>query len=248
MRKLFDAARLLVPLVWLGAAPFGAAPAQHHEHHDHAAASAERPDECAAAAHGGEAHPGARQFMVLAAQRGVFYDGGGPSVVALIEVDDSAGEVQTGAVGLYADDGGAIRFGAVPPAVYDPLVTGPEGKDGVALRLELSPVQYDDVLEVLATWDRRAREGALLYRGDLLMNQILMLKQATEAAARCGREIDLYTLDWGIDDRISEDHPWSQIPFLFFEELKARNESLHVPDERMPQTALSLLASSSAGE
>src|SRR5690606_29533142 len=248
MRKLFDAARILVPLVWLGAAPFGAAPAQQHEHHDHGTASADRPDECAAAAHGGEVGASARRFMVLAAQRGVFYDGGGPSVVVLIEVDDPAGEMATGAVGLYADDAGTFRFGAVPPAVYDPLVAAPEDRDSVTLRLELSQVQYDDVLDVLATWDRRAREGALLYRGDALMNQILMLKQATEAAARCGRDIDLYTLDWGIEDRISEDHPWSQIPFLFFEELKERNESLHVPDERMPQTALSLLASSSAGE
>lgn len=186
--------------------------------------------------------------MVLAARRGVFYDGGGPSAVVLIEVDEAAGEMLTGAVGLYADEVGGFQFGAVPPAVYDPLVAAPEGGDSVMLRLEISPVQYADVLDVLSTWERRARERALLYRGDLLMNQILMLKQATEAAARCDSEIDLYTLDWGIGDYISEENPRSLVPFLFFEELKRRNEHLHVPDERMPRAALSLLARSSGGE
>lgn len=237
-----------MPILWLGAAPFGAAPAQHHEHHDHAGAAVDLPDECAAAAHGRDASPNVRHFMILAARRGVFYDGGGPSAVVLIAVDETAGETLTGAVGLYADEAGGFRFGAVPRAVYDPLVGAPEDGDSVMLRLELSPAQYDDVLGVLSTWERRAREGALLYRGDLLMNQILMLKQATEAAARCGREIDLYALDWGIEDRISEDNPRSLVPFLFFAELKARNERLHVLDERMPRAALSLLVSSSGGQ
>src|SRR5690606_29226176 len=185
--------------------PFGAAPAQHHEHRDHTSAAVDSPDECASPAHGREASANVRHLMVLAARRGVFYDGGGPSAVVLIEVDEAAGEMLTGAVGLYADEVGGFQFGAVPPAVYDPLVAAPEGGDSVMLRLEISPVQYADVLDVLSTWERRARERALLYRGDLLMNQILMLKQATEAAARCDSEIDLYTLDWGIGDYISEE-------------------------------------------
>ena len=60
------------------------------------------------------------------------------------------------------------------------------------------------------------------------MNNILLVKQATEELNRCRKCIDLYQLDWGLDDRISDDNARSRVPFLVFEELKRRNASLHV--------------------
>jgi hypothetical protein len=95
-------------------------------------------------------------------------------------------------------------------------------------------------LDILKAWDRRAREGQLLYREDVFMDNILLVKQATETLNECRRAVDLYQLDWGTQDRISDEgrHTRSRIPFLVFEEMKRRNASLHVPDSRMPQDSI----------
>ena len=81
---------------------------------------------------------------------------------------------------------------------------------------------------------RRAREGQLLYRKDVFMDNILLVKQATETLNQCRRAVDLYKLDWGTEDRISDEHARSRVPFLVFAEMRRRNSSLHVPDSKMP--------------
>lgn len=174
-----------------------------------------------------------RHFVVLTARKDVFHDGGGPTAVSVIKLDAAAAELETGAVGLYANDDGRRTFGAVPPRVYDELVRDARDPTEVMLRLEVTGAQYGRVLDVLQTWDRRARENVLLYP-DLAMNTILFVKQAAEAINRCDEVIDLYVLDWGIGDKISDDNYPGVVPFLFFEELKRRNAALHVPDDEAP--------------
>ncbi|HEU4626980.1 MAG TPA: hypothetical protein VFS52_19625 [Steroidobacteraceae bacterium] len=176
-----------------------------------------------------------RHFLVLAASQDVFYDGSGPSFVMLMKTDAAADESEMGAVGVYADAKRRAVFGAIPPQAYDAFLREPKkGSPSVMLRLEISGPQYERILGILRQWDRRAREGQLLYRDDVFMDNILLVKQATEALNRCRRAVDLYKLDWGTEDRISDEHARSQVPFLVFEEMKRRNASLHVPDDKMP--------------
>ncbi|HEX5082661.1 MAG TPA: hypothetical protein VFY40_11485, partial [Blastocatellia bacterium] len=104
----------------------------------------------------------------------------------------------------------------------------------VMLRLEITPAQYQRGLKILQTWDRRAREGALLY-SDLSMDNILLVKQVTESLNQCGEKINLYKLDWGVEDKISDDNPIPQVPFLFFKEMRRLNESLHLRDEKFQE-------------
>jgi hypothetical protein len=180
-----------------------------------------------------------RRFLVLAASKGVFYDRSGPSFVMLMRMQTATDELEMGAVGIYADEKRRAVFGAVPWRAYDPFLREPAEKAGnVMLRLEISEAQYGRVLGILRDWQRRAREGELLYPNDIYMNNILLVKQATEALNRCGPNLDLYTLDWGVNDEISDNHPRSQVPLLLFEELKRRNAALHVPDSRMPDRLL----------
>lgn len=218
-------------LVWVGTA---------------AAATAE--PRCEADPARDEAASGQRHFMVLGARKDVFYDTSGPSFVILMKADMQAGETTTGAVGIYPDEDGRVAFGAVPPRVYDAFLTEPdESGNEVMLRLEITPPQYERALGILADWDRRARERTLLYHDDILLNHILYLKQVTEALNACEQAFDLYTLDWGIDDYISsEETITGMIPYLFFEELKERNASLHVPDSRMPSAVMQLAGASTA--
>jgi len=186
----------------------------------------------------------ARHFLVLAASRGVFYDGSGPSFVMLAKTGAATEESEMGAVGIYADEKSRAVFGTVPWQTYDAFLHEP-GKESqnVMLRLEINEPQYERVLGILRAWERRAREDQLLYPDDVFMNNILLVKQATEELNRCRETVNLYTLDWGIHDEISDNNARSRVPLLVFEELKRRNASLHVPDSKMPEGVLRLAGS-----
>lgn len=174
-----------------------------------------------------------RHFVVFAAQTDVFFDRSGPSFVMLIRTAPDA--VDVGAVGIYEVDK-APAFGAVPEKTYSRFLAGTPSSSDVVLRLEVNAAQYEKVLQVLKTWDRRARERTLLYP-DLFMNNVMFVKRAAEALECCGGAIDLYELDWGLEDDISEHNIPSRIPFQYFKELRRLNESRHVRDADMPKLA-----------
>jgi hypothetical protein len=107
------------------------------------------------------------------------------------------------------------------------------------LRLEINGPQYERVRGLLQAWERRAEENQLLYGEEVFMNNILLVKQVTEELNRCRQTVDLYQLDWGINDQISDNNPPAQVPFLVFQELIRRNSALHVTDSKMPEELLS---------
>jgi hypothetical protein len=185
----------------------------------------------------------ARHYLVLAASRDVFYNKSGPSFVMLVKTG-AGQETEMGAVGIYADDQRRVAFGSVPWQAYDAFLRDPVKRPSdVMLRLEIREAQYERIFEVLQSWDRRARENELLYKNDVYMNNILLVKQATDELNRCRQAVDLYRLDWGLDDKISDENARSIVPFLVFQELKRRNASLHIPDSKMPNGLLALAGS-----
>ena len=174
-----------------------------------------------------------RYFMVLAGRIRQFYEGGGPSFPMLIKTDGRKTEID--AVGLFPK-GSYWDFGRVPEQVYSHFMKETRSDYEVMFRLEITGVQYERALKIVRTWDRRAREGALLYP-DVTMDNILLVKSVTESLNQCGERINLYKLDWGIMDQISnsatEDKPeTTRIPYWYFQKLKRLNESLHVGDEK----------------
>jgi hypothetical protein len=171
-------------------------------------------------------------FLVLAGRSGVSYDRSGPTFPILIKSDGR--ETQIDAVGIYFV-GGKPYFGAVPAEYRNEFMKDSLGASDVMLRLAISGPQYERGLKALRTWDRRAREGALLYP-DIFMDNILLVKQVTETLNQCGATVKLYTLDWGTYDYISENNPPSLAPFLYFKELKRLNASLHIPDVRFQES------------
>ena len=177
----------------------------------------------------GEPH---RYFLVLAARRGTFYDNSGPAFPMLIKLDGERTQVE--AVGIYSIQGRRM-FGTVPEESYREFMKEPSAASDVMLRLELTSSQYERGLKVLRTWERRVKEGSLLYRKSS-MNHLLLLKEVTESLNQCGeKEIKLYKLDWSLEDRLSDEIPPSQVPFLFFKEMKRLNESLHVRDDKFQE-------------
>jgi len=176
----------------------------------------------------GEPH---RHFLVLAGRSGTFYDKGGPAFPMLIKLDGE--RTQVDAVGIYSIQGKRM-FGPVPEETYQEFMKEPRAASDVMLRLEITSAQYERGLKILRTWDRRAKEGALLYP-DVSMDNILLVKQVTESLNQCGEKIKLYNLDWGIEDKISDGASPPRIPFLFFKEMRRLNESLHVRDEKFQE-------------
>jgi hypothetical protein len=173
----------------------------------------------------------ARHFVVLAGRSEVFYDRSGPAFVMLIKSD--AAQVDIGAMGVFPDADGHASFGAVPASYYETFLRERKGVSEALLRLQVSAPIYERVLGVLRTWERRVREGALLYP-DIALSNILLVKQATEELNRCGSTITPYGLDWGLDDTISENNLARRVPFEYFKVLSVLNRDKHVADAAMP--------------
>ncbi|PZN31685.1 MAG: hypothetical protein DIU71_09345 [Proteobacteria bacterium] len=186
-----------------------------------------------------------QHFMVLAGREGEFYDRSGPAFVMLLKV--TAEEYAVGAVGIYANEDRYATFGAVPSAQYEPFLHDSEAASEVRLRLRINGPQYERVLRILETWDRRAREAMLLYP-DIALDNILLVKQATEELNRCAETIATYPLDWGLDDTISENNIASRVPYEYFKELRRLNPERHVTDAEMPAALMAALASPEASD
>jgi hypothetical protein len=158
-------------------------------------------------------------YMILAGQTDVFYDRSGPTFVMLQKT--AADETDVGAFGIYAGERKQPVFGPVPAKAYE--------VPPVLLRLAISEPQYERVLKVLRSWERRVRENALLYP-EIALDNILLVKQATEEINRCSHTLVAYELDWGLEDDISEHNLASRIPYEYFRELARLNAARHVPD------------------
>jgi hypothetical protein len=171
------------------------------------------------------AAPGERYFVVLAGRSGLFYDESGP---AFVMVSRGTGEgARHHAVGIYGDTSGRPQFGAVPPPAYTDLLAEPPDDSRVLLRVEVSRPAYERAYAILRTWDRRAREGMLLYP-EIDMDNVLFVKQVTESLNEGTEHLRLYALDWSVEDHISEHHLPSQIPLQYFRELRRLNEDRHL--------------------
>jgi hypothetical protein len=171
-----------------------------------------------------------RYFIILAGRKGTFYDRSGPTFPILIKMGND--KTQVDAVGIYSIRDTAY-FGTIPADTYREFMKESGNASDVMLRLEISGAQYDRGLQIFRTWERRVREGTLLYP-DISMDNILLVKQVTESLNQCTEKIKLYNLDWGVEDKISDNTKPTHIPFLYFQELKRLNQSLHVRDEQFP--------------
>jgi len=174
-----------------------------------------------------------RYFMVLVARQNEFYDKSGSAFSVVIKL--AGGVAKIDAAGLYLDKGNAT-FGAIPTSAYKEYLREARGDSEVILRLEINSRQYERALEIVQEWQRRAREGALLYTTDnvlsvppLPLNNILLVKAATETLNLCQNDVDLYKLDYVLpNDWITNENSPEFVPFIYFKELRRRNEARHI--------------------
>lgn len=181
-----------------------------------------------------------RYFIVLAARKDEFYDKTGSAFPMVIKL---AGGVPTiDAFGVYAAKEGRA-FGTVPPDIYKKYFAEARNDSETTLRLEINSRQYERALKVIKEWERRNREGALLYTtaaetldDPTSLNNILVVKAVTETLNQCSDDIDLYPLNYVVkDDWITFNLGSAYVPFYYFKELRKRNEARHIPDQKFQE-------------
>jgi len=181
-----------------------------------------------------------RYFIVLVARKDEFYDKTGWAFPMVIKL---AGGVPTiDAFGIYPGKDGRA-FGTVPPDVYKKYFAEARNDSETTLRLEINPRQYERALRVIKEWERRDREGALLYTtaaetldDPTSLNNILVVKAVTETLNQCSDDIDLYPLNYVVkDDWITFNLGSAYVPFYYFKELRKRNEARHIPDQKFQE-------------
>jgi hypothetical protein len=173
-----------------------------------------------------------RYFIVLVARRGEFIDDSGSAFPVVIKL--AGGTSKIDAAGIYSEKG-TPAFGAVPTATYKEYFREARGDSETILRLEINSRQYERALKIVQEWQRRAREGAMLYTTDnalsapLPLNNLLLVKAVTETLNLCQNDIDLYKLDYIFPgDWITNLYGPEFVPFVYFQELRKRNEARHI--------------------
>jgi hypothetical protein len=181
-----------------------------------------------------------RYFLVLSARTGEFIDTSGTAFPMVIKL---AGGVPTiDAFGVYLAKNGRA-FGAIPRDVYKNYLREARNDSETTLRLEINLRQYERALKIIKEWERRDREGALLYTtaaetldDATYLNNILIVKAVAESLNQCSTDFNLYPLNYVIkDDYLSDKYPSAFVPFYYFKELRQRNEARHIPDQKFQE-------------
>jgi hypothetical protein len=181
-----------------------------------------------------------RYFIVLSARKGEFYDESGSAFPMVIKL---AGGVPTiDAFGVYPENK-QVAFGTVPPAVYKQHLREARNDSETTLRLEINSRQYERALKIIKEWERRAREGALLYvtgrdiyEGPTALNNIVVVKAVAETLNQCSEDFKLYKLNYVVgDDWITDQVSSSFVPFYYFKELRRLNEARHIDDKKFQE-------------
>ena len=181
-----------------------------------------------------------RYFIVLAAREKEFYDFSGSAFPMVIKL--AGGTPTIDAFGIYPENK-QRAFGTIPPALYKEYLREARNDSETTLRLEINSRQYERVLKVIKEWERRKSEGALLYTTSAetvddatYLNNILVVKAATETLNQCSEDINLYPLNYvQRDDWISNRYGSALVPFYYFKELRQRNEARHIDDKKFQE-------------
>ena len=183
-----------------------------------------------------------RYFIVLAARKDEFYDTSGSAFPIVIKL---AGGVPTiDAFGVYLANK-EKNFGTVPASIYKEYLREARDDSETIARLEINSRQYERALKIIKEWERRDREGALLYTTGTnrdnseeanALNNILVVKAVAESLNQCSQDFNLYKLNYVVaDDWITNKVSSPLVPFYYFQELRRMNEARNIPEQKFQE-------------
>jgi hypothetical protein len=171
-------------------------------------------------------------FIVLAAHRGTPPHKGGPAFATLIKTGGAEPQIES--FGLFYRDGERLN-GAVPDELYRQFLTEPVSQEDTVLRLQLTQQQFERGLKIVQDWQKRAREGTLLFPSYSYLNIVFPLKELVESLDQCGENVRLHQLTWMLDDEIGANVPQWELAFQYIRRLRQLNENLHVTGAQFNQ-------------
>jgi hypothetical protein len=172
-----------------------------------------------------------RYFVVLVSGKGT--PGYGSAAFAMLVKTDGT-QTQTEAFGLRPFKDGkvdTVEVGPIPEDLRKQFDKEPSDDSAAMLRLEVSAGPFNRAMKIVKTWERRARENALLYNIPYLDNAVF-LNQVAASLNDCAETIKLQPLTWRIDDPIISKQNLPQVPYFFIKELRTLNSDLHVKDDK----------------
>jgi hypothetical protein len=171
-----------------------------------------------------------RYFVVLAAAKGT-PGYGAPAFAEVIKTDGRQSQIET--FGLYETDPvhHYVEVGPIAEELRKKFESEPRDDSAVLFRLEVSAGPYERALKIVKTWQRRARENALLYVDIPYLNNAVYLNQLASSLNDCAETIKLEKLTWRIDDPIITKQNLPQVPYFFIKDLRERNKALHMKDD-----------------
>jgi hypothetical protein len=167
-------------------------------------------------------------FVVLAAHHGTPPHKGGPAFGMLLKSDGDKTEIET--FGLHYQENQRIH-GPVPEELYRQFMAGPLTEEDAMLRLQITPEEFARSMNIVRNWQRRAREGALLFPQYSYLNVIVPLKEIAESLNQCGETIKLHKLTWLVDDELGANVPQWELAFAYVKKLRQLNDALHITDD-----------------
>src|SRR6185295_13580509 len=133
-------------------------------------------------------------------------------------------------------------FGAVPENVYKNYLREARNDSETIVRLEINSRQYERALKIIKEWERRDREGALLYTTGTnrdnseeanALNNILVVKAVAESLNQCSPDFNLYKLNYVVaDDWITNKVSSPFVLFYYFQELRRLNDARNIPEQK----------------
>jgi hypothetical protein len=171
-----------------------------------------------------------RYFIVLSAAKGT-PGYGAPAFAEVIKTDGRQSQIET--FGLYETDPvhHYVEVGPIADELRKKFESEPRDDSAILFRLEVSAGPYERALKIVKTWQRRARENALLYVDIPYLNNAVYLNQLASSLNDCAETIKLEKLTWRIDDPIITKQNLPQVPYFFIKDLRERNKALHVKDD-----------------
>ncbi len=173
-----------------------------------------------------------KYFVVFAAQHGTPQDGG-PAFAMLIKSGNDQMDVET--FGLYHANNRKVT-GPIPAEVYKHFINEPPTSSDALLRLKVTKEEFERSMQIMHSWQRRAREGALLFPGRSYLNSIVPIKEIAESLNQCTETIKLYQLNWRVEDEIGSNYGLPEVSFQYVKKLRELNDAMHVRDENFQQT------------
>lgn len=174
-----------------------------------------------------------KYFVVLAAHRGTPPHHGGPAFAMLIKTNGNKAESES--FGLYYQADQRIN-GPVPEDISRQFVSGHLSDQDTILRLQVTSEEFARSMSIMQTWQKRAREGALLFPEYSYLNIIVPMKEIAESLNQCQETINLYKLTWMVDDELAVHVPEWELAFQYVQKLRQLNESLNIADDKFQQS------------